>query len=269
MAFPELTLENAENVAAHVAAQKPNRALLGSLFTIASGVFRTETHYDVGAQKMIAEELNAGRQMLIAHDHQKFWDPIVLGVTVKREKTLRPILRNVVILGRSRLFTDPGIGLIVRGSGIVSAAYLKKDFPEAKDDPEKEALLRRANEASLDAMRQRMNLGAHGAIYPEGSRHETPIILDDGAEMPRDVTKLVLPLHAGIGILAVGLDRPENVSILPVGTVYGQNNDDIRHPVSVVGRPFPVAETVKQVVNQTSEELQFALSVAAEFAQHS
>jgi 1-acyl-sn-glycerol-3-phosphate acyltransferase len=111
-----------------------------------------------------------------------------------------------------------------------------------------------------------MNNGLHGAIYPEGTRGQ-----DDGTyteqeqTQKRDVTKL-LPLHPGIGRIACGLERPENVSIVCIGTVFGPNHDDARHPTSYVAMPFPVANSVEGVVSETEATLQGALDAAVEIA---
>jgi len=81
-----------------------------------------------------------------------------------------------------------------------------------------------------------------------------------------DPTKLVLPLHIGIGQIACGVDDPENITIVPIATVYGKRQKNLVMPTSFVGKPFRPPETPEEVREITTVNLQAALNKAAELA---
>lgn len=258
MRAPHISLEHASEVTEYFSKSKPSWPVTKGIHLISGLGINAATHFDVGAKDMIAEDLKQGRQLLVAHNHQSNVDPFVLASIIQREKMLRPMRNKIVIPGKSPLFNNPLYGWVVRRSGAVPV-FRRSELEGSSDDPHVEDLRRQANNSLVDILLAHMNRGLHGAIYPEGSRG-----FNKNKQGERvDLTRLQ-PLHAGIGRLACGMDDPDNLSIVCVGTVYGFHHNQRLNPTSVIARPFAPGETIDEVVAKTGENLQHAVTTAHE-----
>jgi 1-acyl-sn-glycerol-3-phosphate acyltransferase len=230
-----------------------------ALHFAAGKVIRAATIFEKGAKQEIDDGLSQGRQIFLAHNHQSFYDPFVLASMIQREKAFHPMRTRTAIPGKSSEFNKP-YSWVVRNSGAIPV-FRKQEHGSDSDDPEekaaREAARKKANDSQVIIMQSKMNKGFHGAIYPEGTRGK-----DDGSRRPTEL----LPIQSGIGRIACELDNPENVDIVCVGTLYVEDNDDMRHPLSVVTPPFAVGSSVEEVVAQTGETLQHAVDSAALYA---
>lgn len=247
MRAPHVSLENAPEVTEYFSAVEPNKALMRTLHFVMGQFIRAQTFYKDNSQQLIHDALAEDKQLFLAHNHQSFYDPLVLASILQREKTFRSMRTHTVIPGKSPEFNHPLYGWVVRNSGAIPV-FRKAEFNGGSNQDESR---RQANNSQVTIMQAHMNRGKHGAIYPEGTRAKD--------EDERDPTQL-LPLHAGIGKIACGLDDPANVRIVCIGTMY---REDSRYPVSVVARPFEVAETVEEVVAVTGTTLQQTVKDAA------
>jgi len=160
-----VSLDNEAAVTAYYSSIDFNRKLMGNLFTASAALFHVQTHYEDGADEQIRAETEAGRQMLIAHTHSQFIDPLVLASMVERESALHEIgERGIVVPGRSKLFNSGIYGGVIRNSGVAIPVYLRKDHPDASREE-----IQEANKSQIKIVTARMNRGEHAAIYPEGS----------------------------------------------------------------------------------------------------
>ena len=246
MKAPYVSLENAKEVNEYFSQVEPNRALMRTLHFVMGRFINATTVFDEGAERQIKNDLSEGRQIFLAHNHQSFYDPLVLASMLQREKALRPMRTRTVIPGKSPEFNHPLYGWVVRNSGAIPV-FRKAEF---NGDASQDEARRQANNSQVTIMQAHMNRGKHGAIYPEGTRGKD--------EADRDPTRL-LPLHEGIGRIACGLQRPDNVRIVCVGTIFTGN----RKALSVVAQPFEVPDTVEEVVSMTGTTLQQAVNAAA------
>lgn len=256
MKAPYVSLENAEQVNEFFSQVEPNWLLMRTIHFLSGRAIKATTDYEEGAKEEIDEDLSQGKQIFLAHNHQSFYDPFVLASILQREKIFRPMRTRTVIPGKAPLFNNPYYGWVIRNGGAIPV-FRKADTSGDSDDPEQNEAIKKANESQVTIMQAHMNRGLHGAIYPRGTRGKN----DDQEETKRDVRNIG-PIHKGIGRIACGLDNPDNVSIVAVGTVYGRDDKDIRHPKSFVTKPFSVADTVEEVVFATEENLQQAVDTA-------
>ncbi len=251
MRTPHVSLENAEAVNEYFSQVQPNPALMRAFHFVMGQFIRGDVVFDEDAEEAIHKDLSEGRQIFLAHNHQNFYDPLVIASMMQKEKVFHPMITRTVIPGAAPFFNNRWYGWVVRNSGAIPV-FRKSD----DDDLTQQSVVRRAaNDSQVMIMQAHMNRGMHGAIYPEGTRGRD--------KKDRHPTKL-MSIHAGIGRIACGLDDPRNVRIVSVGTTYGANNEDLRHPTSFVARPFRIAGTPVEVVKTTKESLQYAVDSASD-----
>lgn len=262
MSALHVSLENAQAVTEHYSQDTLNKPLMRFVHFAAGKLLAVSTEYEDGAQQAIHDDLEQGKQLFIPHNHQHFLDPIVVAAMAQREEVLHPIRTRTVIPAKSPLFNNPLYGIVVRNGGAIPV-FRRQDMSGIDDPQQKiktEISRRIANDSLVTIMQAHMNnRGMHGVEYPEGTRGRNK----DGEYDPRDPTK-IQPLYEGMGRILCGLDHPENVSIVPIGTIYGPNHDDWRHPTSYVAKPFSVLETIEETMVMTEVVLQGAVSSAYE-----
>lgn len=126
---------------------------------------------------------------------------------------LSALPRPVVFGARSGLFGLPVLGRIVRALGTVPI-YRRGGSPgeigEAPPGPDEER--KRQNEASLDALADRIAGGSFSALFPEGLSHDAPTLL----ELKTGAARLYYRARSR---LPAGLPTPV---VIPVGLHYDQ-----------------------------------------------
>jgi 1-acyl-sn-glycerol-3-phosphate acyltransferase len=260
MRTPYVSLENAPAVTEYFTQKEPLVPLLRLVHFVMGRAIIADTIFEEGAREEIGEDLSLGRQIFLVHNHQNFFDPLVLASILQREEVFHPMRTRTVIPGKSPLF-NKWYGWVIRNGGAVPV-FRAAEFPGDEEHSESELAeaRKRANEPLIAIMQAHFNNSLHGAIYPEGTRGEH-LLGPDGKEIERDVTK-ILPVYKGIGRIVCGLDDPDNVRMVYVGTVYGPDHDDIRHPTSFVSRPSQPAATVEDVTDLAAYRLQKTLDAA-------
>lgn len=266
-----MSLENAEAVNALYAQKRPNRPLMRFFHLAMAGAFPVNTYFEAGARQAIEEHMGQNKQVFIAANHQHFVDPLVLCSILQREPVFRPMRTRTLAPGKASLFNHPLYGTVVRNSGAIPTFRPNEVDPNAGEV--EKALLetrrRKAGDSLVNIMVAGLNSGLHAVIYPEGSRHRygSRPESDNGTAQTerRDVTKL-LALKPGIGRIALGVEHPEDLLIVCIGTIYGKSHEDYRHPTSVVAMPFQVPDTIGEVIDMTTRTLQWSVDSANRLA---
>jgi 1-acyl-sn-glycerol-3-phosphate acyltransferase len=250
MRAPHVSLENVEQVNEYFSQVEPNKLLMHLLHFVMGRAVRAKTIFEGDAKQSINADLQDDRQIFMAQNHQDFFDQFVLASIIEREKVFNSMIGQIIIPGKSSEFNKYSYGWIVKRSGAVPI------FRREEHGSDDEGVRTMANDSLVAIMQAHMNNGKHAAIYPEGTR---------GKDRNRDPRNL-LEIREGIGRIACGLEDPDNVRIVCVGTVYGHDNRRTFQPVSVVSPPFPVSGNVGDVVDETRYNLQHAVDSAALYA---
>ena len=127
---------------------------------------------------------------------------------------------HVVFGARHTLFKYPLLGRFVRALGTVPIYRGQDTASDAVDEQ------RRRNDASLDALAQRIAAGSFSALFPEGYSHDTPYL----RELKTGAARLYYRARA-----STAPDRPTPV-IVPVGLHY-DHKKLFRSSVLVVFHP--------------------------------
>jgi len=250
-------LENAPNLAAYYAGKRSRRAFMTFFHAVMPRVVAVDTHYQTGAEAAIEDHLDDDKSLFVVHKHQHFNDPMVLGTMMQRESALRPMRHHSRIAARMGMFKLEGsatmlaMGWFIRHSRAAVPVIVPNDN-ESQDSP----AIRAANDATLNTLTDDIDRGHHVFMYPEGSRHEAADLGPDH----------VWPFFEGMGRVVTGVARPEDLSIMCIGTSYHQGTHH-RRATSYVTTPQPVTELNPQlVVASTRDVLQYAQNQAAELA---
>jgi 1-acyl-sn-glycerol-3-phosphate acyltransferase len=254
MKRPKSSLEDVNTVIEYYRAHDPNYKMMRALHFLSGKLFNVDTRYAQGAQEAIDTHIQNGGQLLIAANHYKFQDPLILASMIEREKIFHPMRGHVAIPGNAPLFNHPVYGPIVSRGGAIPV-FRSKDVAslEGIDIDDKEEQRRIANKMSGDIMVDKLNKGMHGAWFPEGTRGK-----DKEGRDPR----VLMPLYKGIGHTACSVERPENLLIVCAGISYGLPESHALKATVAIAPPYEVANTPEEVVARTAIVLQRTLDYA-------
>jgi 1-acyl-sn-glycerol-3-phosphate acyltransferase len=126
--------------------------------------------------------------------------------------------RPVRFLAKAPLFTDPGVGWMVRGAGSIPV-YRKSDDPAAMGQ----------NEDTFRAVHRALADGAAVGIFPEGMSHNEPALA---------------PLKTGAARMALGAAKltGRDFPIVPVGLSFREKQTFRSGALALVGEPVAWAE---------------------------
>ena len=156
-----------------------------------------------------------GPVLLVANHPNSLLDPAMV-VAVAR--------RPVRFLAKAPLFTDPGVGWLVKGAGAIPV-YRKQDDPAEMG----------RNEDSFRAVWDALAEGAAVGIFPEGISHHEPRLA---------------PLKTGAARIALGAAPRAGGAfpVVPVGLSFRQKGTFRSDAIAVVGRPIEWADLASRGV---------------------
>jgi 1-acyl-sn-glycerol-3-phosphate acyltransferase len=247
-------LDNTAEIVKYYTEQEPSYKLMRAFHFISGRVFRVNTVFMPGAEQAISEHLGGGGQLLLAANHQKFADALMLASMFQHEKVFHSMRGKTTIPGNAPLFDHPVYGPIVSRSGAVPV-FRSKDVAKlhAGEGVSREDQRKYANRLLVDIMIGKINSGMHGAYFPEGTRAK---------DMKDRDPRVLLPLLSGIGHTACGVDRPDNLLVMCTGIKFEETKHATRQATIAVAYPFAVAPTPEAVVAETGATLQRAVDLA-------
>jgi 1-acyl-sn-glycerol-3-phosphate acyltransferase len=255
MSRPEITLENAPAVYDYYCKREPNPATAGFLHALFSLVYRPSVEYAQGAADKTANHLGEGKNLILAPNHVSVHDQFILAAIAGREWPLMELMGNSVILAKKPLFNRllrpilDSFGAIptIRSKDVAKAGG--RDMPQE----ERSKLRHRAGNLLVETCVDKLDSGYNVAIFPENTRN---------TEQPEKVQKI----YEGIGRIACGAERPEDLLILPIGMHFAEGENSFK-PNVFIGQPFEVADSKTEVVSMTALSLQECVTSAVQMSQ--
>ncbi len=245
---PELVPGNHEAIFEFYRAFEPNQKIQRFGFALMHAVYRSEVHYDADAASAIREHLEGGGSLIVAPNHQSNADTPTIGGLIY-EDAFALLRDNVIAPGKASLFRWPILGKFLEHMG-VHPTFRGKDY---QDDEEGQLLRKTVADSVVGLNIDYVNNGGSIAIFPEGTRNRGN---------PLEIQKL----RTGIGNIAVGVEDPANVLIVPMGFAYRWQHVKLS-PVVVVNEPFsPESMTRDQVLAETQTRIQSATIEAFDLA---
>jgi 1-acyl-sn-glycerol-3-phosphate acyltransferase len=247
---PEITLENAPELYAYYKGRKPNPRTARALHTLFGNIYRPTVASAEGVAETTATHLGAGRNVILAQNHTADDDQFVLASTAYREKYLNGLMGNSVIMAKRGIFTwylRPTLDSFGTIATIRTRDVSKSRDGEFSED-ELKALKERAGDLVIETGISHIDNHRNLAMYPEKTRNKKE-------------PKRIQTVYDGIGRVATGVQRPEELLILPIGVYYGEEESRFR-PHVYIGNPLEIPGTVKEVVDMTKVALQSCVDQA-------
>ncbi|HEX5797252.1 MAG TPA: 1-acyl-sn-glycerol-3-phosphate acyltransferase [Candidatus Saccharimonadales bacterium] len=186
---PEVSLENYPAVYDFFDEQ----TISGKIANFAHNVFRIgyspEVEYIGDAEQQIKEHFGEDGIAMLTSTHGLLDDPFVLASIAKREKVLRPLVKNTVIPAKEAIFNmaknlpivKNGVNKLMRvvlDNFIALPTFRDRDYPlEEMPEGEREQTeesLRGANSRLIDRCVDSLDDEENLAIFPEGHRGDDP-----------------------------------------------------------------------------------------------
>ena len=229
------------------------------VYPIVEAVFRGRTAYEEGARADIADHLANGGQGEIAFEHLSITDPFAVGAQAKRDPALQPMVAKTVVPAKAPLYRIRPIAWFLEHMDAKPALRDKdKHDPKFKphSDPEEvKRLMAQAGDAVVDICIDHVNNGGHVLLFPRGERKA------------KDDDSLIEPDHLrlGDGRIAVGVDHPDQLLIMPGAINYDRG---WRHPSIFFARPLrvPPDVTPKSILAVVAGSMQQSAEQAAELS---
>jgi hypothetical protein len=223
---------------------KPNKHVQGFGFTAMSLAFESEVHYGDGVDELIEEHLSESGSLILAPNHQSNFDtPTIAGLV--KENVFQRIQGNTIIPAKASMFNWPLLGRFWPHMQ-AHPTFRGNDFD---GDEEGKKLRDRVTCELINFNISYLNEGGNVAIFSESHRNK---------KNPQEVQEL----KAGIGRIAVGVDKPERLLVTPMGFAYRLPRLHLR-PLVVVGEPFsPKDMSQSEVLLQTRQRMQAAATEA-------
>lgn len=240
----EITLENAPALYESYQKRKPNPRTAHVLHWTFGHAYRPTVGYADGAAQRTATHLEGGRNLILAPNHVADDDQFVLASIAYREACLQAVMGNSVVMGKRGIFTwylRPILDSFGTIPTIRSRDVSKSTEGELSDERLGKLKERAGNlviETGISHIDDHRNL----AMYAEKTRNKIE-------------PKRIQTVYDGIGRVATGVQRPEELLILPIGVHYGEEESRFR-PHVYVGNPLEIPETVEEVVAITKLALQ-------------
>lgn len=245
---PELVPENYEAIYEYFLNFEPNERIQNMGFWVMNATHGPEIHYLGDADSTVADHLEAGKSLILPPNHQSNADTPVLASLVCFEP-FQLLRNNTTIPAKAEMFDWPLLGKFFPHM-LAHPTFRGKDF--AKDE-EGQALRELVTAALIQFNIDYIDNGGNVALFPESTRN---------MEQPG----IVQALRQGIARIALGVARPEDLLIVPIGIHYRNNRLKLK-PVVVINEPFsPAGMTQDALLERTRNDIQEARDKAEEFA---
>lgn len=228
---------------------EPNPVVQKLGFLAMHKVYESDLHFQNSSNEIIENHLNNGGNLIMAPNHQSNAD-IPTVAALAHTKVFDKLRGNTIIPAKVDMFKWPLVGQFIPHMQ-AHPTFRSKDF----DDTHYSKILK--NEVTESLMRfniHKLNQGSNLAMFPEGTRNR---------KNPRDIQ----PLKAGLARIALGVDNPENLLIVPLGFAYKKDRPK-RQPVAVVPTPVsPAGFESKDLLHVTRALMQEAATEAFDRAE--
>jgi 1-acyl-sn-glycerol-3-phosphate acyltransferase len=211
-------------------------------------LYKSDLHFTDGSDEIIENHLANDGNIILAPNHQSNSD-IPAIAAIAHTKTFDNIRGNTIIPSKVDMFKWPLVGRFIPHMQ-AHPTFRSKDFD---DSPESQALKASITERLMQFNIDYIDGGGNVAMFPEGTRNKGN---------PRDVQ----PLKAGLARIALGVSKPKDLLILPLGFAYRKDKPK-RSPVIVCPSPVsPVSLNQDELLHLTRSRLQDATTHAFDIA---
>jgi hypothetical protein len=200
---------------------------------LSARVFHSIYAFEGDAKETIVGHAADGGQLLEAPEHILWSDPFVEGEIVHREPGLKHMEGTSVLFAKGELFNIPVAGWAlgaVGGKPVLRTKNMMK--PQFKAQGSEEEIRNRVHmlgDIGVEIMIDAIDRGLNGLAFARNERLKK----GEGPDISADKLRL------GVGRIAAGVARPENLLIMPSYIDYSRGK---RRPTVFFG--FPIKATV-------------------------
>ncbi len=209
-------------------------------FFVMHTLYSSKVEFTNDSKEQINHHIRNRGSVILAPNHQSLADTPTIASLVY-EDTFSPLKGTTIIPAKAEMFDWPLLGRFFPHM-LAHPAFRAKNFSK---DAEGTLLRKQVTEELISFNINHLNKGGHSAIFAESTRNK---------KSPRDVQEL----KSGIGRIALGVDNPNNLLIVPLGFAYKLNKLKLM-PSVVVGDPItPVSLNQEQLLHKTRSNIQDA-----------
>lgn len=239
MKLPEITPQNYSAIYSHFDDIEVNKHIQNFVFSVMHAVYKSDVYYEDGASETIKEHTqNGGSAILVPNHHSNADTPTIAGLVY--EDTFSALKGTTIIPAKASLFTNPLTRWFVPHM-LAHPTFRRPDYT-ADSAPE---LRQEVTNALIQFNIDHLDNGGNDAIFAESKRNRTD---------PR----IVQPLKSGIARIALGVQDPLKLLIVPLGFAYRTNHKILKlNPVVSVGMPFsPLNMSHDELLHETRSRMQ-------------
>lgn len=228
---------------------EPNPIVQKLGFLAMHKLYESELHFQNSSDEIITNHLDNGGNLILAPNHQSNAD-IPTVAALAHTKVFERVRGNTIIPAKVDMFKWPLVGQFIPHMQ-AHPTFRSKDF----DDSHYSRILKmEITERLMRFNINKINHGSNLAMFPEGTRNK---------KNPRDIQ----PLKAGLARIALGVNNPENLLIVPFGFAYKKDGPK-RRPVAVCPTPInPSGFEGNELLHVTRAMMQEAASEAFDRAE--
>jgi len=218
-------------------------------FLVMHKLYNSELHFQNGSDEIISNHLDNGGNLILTPNHQSNADiPTVAGLA--HTKVFDKLRGNTIIPAKVDMFKWPLVGRFIPHMQ-AHPTFRSKDFDESHYS---QVLKSEITDSLMNFNIHKINRGSNLAMFPEGTRNRKD---------PRDIQ----PLKTGLARIALGVNNPDNLLVVPLGFAYRKDRPK-RSPVAVCASPIsPVGFTSSELLRVTRASMQDATSEAFDRAE--
>ena len=223
---------------------EPNPLVQKLGFLAMHTLYESDLHFKNGSDEIIQNHLSNGGSLILAPNHQSNADIPTIAALAHTE-TFAKLKGNTIIPAKVDMFKWPLVGRFIPHMQ-AHPTFRSKDFDESHYS---QILKNEITESLMQFNIHKINQGSNMAMFPEGTRNK---------KNPRDIQ----PLKAGLARIALGVNNPENLLIVPLGFAYKKDRPK-RQPVAVCPSPIsPVGFESNDLLRVTRSMMQEAATEA-------
>lgn len=285
---PEVALENHAQVYEFFEGQKISKAVAWLAHNVFRIGYKPEVEYIGDAEQQIQDNFDEGKIAMLTSTHGLLDDPFVLASIAKRQKVLRPLMKNTVIPAKEAIFNmAKGLPVVndkvntlmrvVLDNFIALPTFRDRDYPldELPEDEREhtQSELRKANATLLDQCVDRLDDSNNIAIFPEAHRGDDPDKIQN--------------LKTGMVRMAYRTKNKDDLFIIPVSIRYkherklrreegegklsyakrqAKNFLKRRKPYVAIGEVIPIVKSDEELLGLVKNGLQSCLTHTKEMA---
>lgn len=210
MKRPYVALGNPE-VYEYFSKAGPNVKFMKAFHGVMAALFHPNRKFTEHSREAIEDHIQSGRQVVFSLGHSSWFDPSNYASVIRKEKSLKPAIGNIVIPANAPYFNKRVIGKIITTGGAIPTFRRKDVFgkEEVIADAEIEQRRKRAGRELVNICVNHLESGTNVAIFAEGTRN-------------RGDRRRLQKLQNGIGRIIEESNNRDDLMVVCMSAYYGE-----------------------------------------------